>query len=112
MMKKSKVVILTLDLLPQPPDGASNGDGTSCVHGVSTTGLDLAAILASPDTNSLSLDTVLAAELTEVLAVLADFHLLDLLPDTRTISSTVLADDSNLLRSLRHFRNGALPPNV
>ena len=32
----------------------------------------------------------LAAELTEVLAVLADLHLLNLLPDTRSISSTLI----------------------
>ena len=52
-------MILTLDLLPQPPDCASDGDSTGGVHGVSTTSLDLATILAPPDTNCLSLHSVL-----------------------------------------------------
>ena len=45
----------------------------------------------------------LAAELAEVLAVLTDFHLLDDLTKTSTITGPVLADDPDLLRSLRHL---------
>lgn len=43
----------------------------------------------------------LAAELAEVLGVLADLHLLDDLTETRTIASTVLAGDADLLGTLR-----------
>lgn len=43
----------------------------------------------------------LAAELAEVLGVLADLHLLDLLTETRSIASSVLAHNANLLCALR-----------
>jgi hypothetical protein len=43
----------------------------------------------------------LAAELAEVLGVLADLHLLDLLTETRSIASSVLAHNANLLGALR-----------
>lgn len=42
----------------------------------------------------------LAAEIAEVLGVLADLHLLDLLTETRTIASPVLANNANLLCAL------------
>ncbi len=43
----------------------------------------------------------LAAEVAEVLGVLADLHLLDDLTETRTIASTVLSDNADLLSALR-----------
>lgn len=43
----------------------------------------------------------LAAEVAEVLGVLADLHLLDDLTETRTIASSVLANNAHLLRALR-----------
>ena len=42
----------------------------------------------------------LAAEGTKVLAVLTDFNLLDLLPQTGTITSPVLANNAHLLGAL------------
>ena len=45
--------------------------------------------------------THLAAEVAEILGVLANLHLLDNLPETRAIASPVLAHDADLLCSLR-----------
>lgn len=42
----------------------------------------------------------LAAEMAEILGVLADLHLLDDLTETRTIASTILPDNADLLRAL------------
>ena len=50
----------------------------------------------------LSLHLVLATESAQVLAVLGNFHLLDSLPQTGTISGSVLSGDSDLLCSLGH----------
>ena len=93
---------LTLGLLPQPSDCTSHGHCTGGVQCVSTTSLDLPAVLASPDANSLPLHGILSAELTEVLAVLTDFHLLNLLTQTSTITGTIFPDNTNLLGSLGH----------
>lgn len=54
--------------------------------GVGTTGDGLVAALALPDTNSLALDGVLAAEGADVAGVLGDFHLLHLLTQGGTVS--------------------------
>ena len=65
------------------PDGS--GGGGSIVPGSS--GNTDSAVLSStlPDTNSLSLHVLLAAEGTDVLAVLGDFHLLHGLTERSTI---------------------------
>jgi hypothetical protein len=60
----------------------------------------LRARAACPDANSLALDRVLAAEGASVLGVLCDLHLTDLLSQRGTITSSVLADNANLLSSL------------
>eukprot|EP01102_Stenamoeba_stenopodia_P008562 TRINITY_DN2471_c0_g2_i1.p1 TRINITY_DN2471_c0_g2~~TRINITY_DN2471_c0_g2_i1.p1 ORF type:complete len:114 (+),score=11.39 TRINITY_DN2471_c0_g2_i1:44-385(+) len=83
-------------------DCASNGSSSSCVHDPSTTSHGLLATLAVPDTNSLSLNGILAAEVASVSCVLCDFNFLHLLSETRTITSSVLSDDSDLLCSLGH----------
>ena len=49
---------------------------------------------------SRTLGEYLSAERAEVLGVLADFNLLDLLPQTGPISGSVLPDDSDLFRTL------------
>ena len=54
--------------------------------------------------NHLSLHLVLATESAQVFAVLRDFHLLDSLPQTGTISGSVLSGDSDLLCSLGHCK--------
>lgn len=51
----------------------------------------LLAAPAAPDTNRISLDRRLAAERACVLCVLANFDLLDLLTEGRTVAGTVLA---------------------
>lgn len=55
-------------------------------NGVGATGNGLVAALALPDTNSLALDGVLAAEGADVTGVLGDFHLLHLLTQGGTVS--------------------------
>lgn len=85
--------------------------------GVSTTGGGLLAGAAVPDTDGLTLDSVLAAELAHVAGVLCDlgrlstfhpscaasfqvcthFHLLDLLTERGTVTGTVLSGDADLL---------------
>ena len=92
---------LTLSLLPQPSDCAPNGYRTRSVQCVGTSGFHLSAVLATPYPNSLPLHCILSAELTEVFAVLTDFHLLNLLPQTSTIPGTVFADNPSLLGSFR-----------
>ena len=52
-----------------------------------TTGNGLLAALAFPDANGLPLDGVLSAEGANVSSVLADFHLLHLLPEGGTVSA-------------------------
>lgn len=60
--------------------------GADLRNGVGTTGDGLVATLALPDTNSLALDGVLAAEGADVAGVLGDFHLLHLLTQGGTVS--------------------------
>lgn len=54
---------------------------------VCTTSDCLLASFAVPDTGGVSFDGVLAAESADVSGVLSDFHLLDLLSQTGTVSS-------------------------
>jgi hypothetical protein len=77
-----------LSLLPQAPDCAPDSDCTGSVHGVSTTSLDLPAVLASPDSNCFPLHSKLSTELAEVLGVLRHLHFLDLLTQASTIPSS------------------------
>jgi hypothetical protein len=90
--------------------------------GVSTTGGGLAAGAAVPDTDGLTLDSVLTAELAHVAGVLCDlgesstlypsgdarflvythFHLLDLLTERGTVTGTVLSGDANLLSAYQY----------
>lgn len=51
----------------------------------------------------MALDGDLSAEGAGVLGVLGDFHLLDLFSERGTVSSTVLAGNTDLLRALRHL---------
>lgn len=59
-------------------------------------GDSLVATLASPDTDRVSLDAVLAAEGADVSRVLGDFHLLDLLSERSTISGAVFTGHADL----------------
>jgi hypothetical protein len=97
----TNVVQSGFSLLPQTTDCAPDSDRTSSVHGVSTTGLHLPTVLASPDSNCFPLHSKLATELAEVLGVLGNLHLLDLLTQTGTIPGTIFANDSCLLGALR-----------
>jgi hypothetical protein len=68
---------------------------------VCTTSLGLAATSTLPDTDYRTFHSIFTAETAEVFGVLANFNLLDLLPQTGTITGTILTHDSNLLRALR-----------
>ena len=90
----------------------SDSEGSRSGDGESTTGNDLTALLATPNTYASSLDGVLTAESTGVArrlqrrkqdgirAVLRDFNLLDDLTKRRTVSGSVFTANSNLLSSL------------
>lgn len=58
----------------------------------------LLAALALPNSDRVSLDSVLSAESADVSGMLGDFHLLDLLSEGCTISSAVLAGHADLCR--------------
>lgn len=90
---------LLLTQLAETTDGRTNSDGSSGGGSVGTTGGDLVATEASPDSNVGTLHGVLTAELARVLGVLSNFDLADLLTDGSTIASTVFSDDSDLLSS-------------
>jgi hypothetical protein len=90
--------------LTQTTNGGANGDGSGGGGSVSTTGGHLVATRARPDSDVSTLNGVLTAELASVLRVLRNFDLLDLLTDGRTITGSVLSDDSDLLGSATlHF---------
>ena len=90
---------LRLAQLAQAADGGADGDGGSGGRDVSSTSDDLVATSASPDTDIGALDGVLTAELAGVLSVLGNFDLADLLTDGRTVASSVLSNDTDLLSS-------------
>lgn len=92
---------LRLADLTQTADGAADGSSSSGVEGPRATSNRLVAGVAVPDTHSLALHGVLAAERASVAAVLGDFNLLDLATERRTVTRAVLAGDSNLDRALR-----------
>nr|AFK45622.1 unknown [Medicago truncatula] len=94
--------ILTLSLLPQPSDCASHSYSTGSIQSVSTTSFHFSTIFAAPNTDSFPLDSILSTELAEEFTVLTDFHFLNLLPQTSTISGAVFANNTGLLGSLCH----------
>jgi hypothetical protein len=79
-----------------PPDGSSS----SGAKGPSATGDGLLAGPAFPDTDSLALDSVLAAEGACVPRVLADFDLLHLTTQRGTVTGSVLAGDTDFHSAL------------
>jgi hypothetical protein len=101
-------------------DAGMRAIGVRLRDGVGSSGGGLAAGAAVPDTNGLTLHSVLAAELAHVAGVLCDleaivsglsesvlrgacswasthFHLLDLLTERGTVTGTILSGDSDLL---------------
>jgi len=59
-----------------------------------------------PNPNSGPLHGILATECASIASVLSDFHLLDLLTQGSTITSTVLASNANLSSAFGHFGRG------
>lgn len=90
---------LLLTQLAQAADGGTDGDSGGGGGDVGTSSDDLVATSARPDTNVGALDGVLTAELAGVLSVLGNFDLLDLLTDGRTVTCSVLSNDTDLLSS-------------
>ena len=93
------------DLLAQAPDGAANCERGGSIQSVGASSLGLVAGLALPDADGDALEGVLAAELAEVLGVLAHLYLLDDLTQGATVAGAVLAADASLLGALRHLSN-------
>lgn len=87
-------------LLPQPTDCAPHSHSTSSVQSVGTACLDFPTVLAAPNANSFPLHRILPAKFAEIFAMLTNLHLLNLLPQTGTITGTILSNDSGLLRTL------------
>lgn len=90
---------LLLAQLAQAANGGTDGNGGGGGRDVGSSGDDLVATRARPDTDVGALDGVLTAELAGVLSVLGNFDLLDLLTDGRTVASSVLSNDTDLLSS-------------
>lgn len=93
--KHGRIILGTKELLrlhlAETPDGAANSGGGSRADGVGAAGQGLLAATAVPDTDSVTLHGILAAECASVGSVLRNFNLLDLLPQRGTITGTVLA---------------------
>jgi hypothetical protein len=77
--------------------------GTGRRQRVGATGHDLAAGTALPDSDTGSLDRVLAAKDTTVGGVLTDFDLFHKFTQRRTVTGSVLSDNADLFRALGHF---------
>jgi len=89
-----------------------HGRRCRCAVDIRPAGHHLLAWLAVPDAGRLASHCLLAAEAAGVFAVLSNFHLLDVLPQRRAVTRSVLADDANLLRALGHFFNIRFPIGV
>ena len=72
----------------------------SLPHNPSSSSLSLSASSAVPDTDRLSLDGILSAEVASIPGVLGNFHLSDHFTQASTITGTILAGDSDLLCAL------------
>lgn len=94
---------LNLRNLPQSSKRRPHSSGSRCRHSVCSSSDGLAAGLAVPDANGVSLNGGLAAESADISGVLGDFHLLDLLSEGGTVSGTVFTGHADLLGSLRHL---------
>jgi len=90
----------------QTTDCAADGSSGRGGHCPSATRDCFLARTTRPDPNSASLHGILAAECASVASVLSDFHLLNLLTQGGTITSTVLPSNANLFRALGHFGGG------
>jgi hypothetical protein len=81
----------------------SHGDSRRRRKGVGTTGDDLAAGPAIPDSHTGTLDRVLAAKDTTISGVLRDFDLFHKLTKRRTVTGSVLSDNADLFRAFGHL---------
>lgn len=88
--------------ISQSSDGRSDGGGGHGSVDVGSSGDDLVALGAVPDSGGLSLHGLLSAERAGVAGVLGDLELLGHLTEGSSITGSVLSDDSDLLRSLGH----------
>ena len=88
---------LLLDLLPQATNRRPHRHRPSSVQTVCSSSLCLAATFALPDAYNCTLHCMPATESAEELRVLANFDLLDLFPQTSTVTGAILADNPDLL---------------
>jgi len=89
--------------LPESADGAADSGSSGGRNCPCSSGDNFSARTTFPDANSRPLHGVLAAESASVPCVLSDLHLLHLLTEGGTITSSVLSGNANLFRAFRHF---------
>lgn len=99
MIKYLSVIHLNLS---QTSDIGSDRDSRGSGQRVCTSGNDLTAGSAFPDSHTRSLDVVLSAKDASVRGVLGDFDLANQFTQSGTITGTVLSGDSDLLGALSH----------
>ena len=74
--------------------------GQNLRDGVGASSNGLSTALAVPDADGVSLDSVLAAEGTDVAGVLGDFHLLHLLSEGSTITGAIFTGHTDLCKRI------------
>jgi hypothetical protein len=89
--------------LPQPTDCTPDGSCGGRCYCPGTSSDNLLTRSASPDSNSLPPDSILATESAGVTGVLCDFHLLDLFSERGTVTGTVFSSNADLLGAFAHF---------
>jgi hypothetical protein len=94
---------LDLSDLPQTTQSRAHGGSGGGGNEVGTAGNGTLARLAVPDASRVTLDSVLAAEGASITSVLADLHLLHLLSQRGTVTSTIFTGHADLLGALGHL---------
>jgi hypothetical protein len=87
----------------QTSNSGTNSDCRCGRNRVSSSGHNLTARTALPDSSAGTLHTVLSAKDTLVLRVLRNLNLFHQLTQSRTVSGSVLSCDSDLLCASSHF---------
>ena len=91
------IYILLLDSFAETSNGRSDSNCARRVQRVRATGLDLVTRTAPPNTNSLTLDCIFTAEVTEILRVLRNLLLLDNFTEGGPVTRSVFTGDTCLL---------------
>lgn len=85
--------------LAQTPNGGSDGECRCSIQGIRSSCNDFSTRFALPYSHCLTSHGILAAEVAQVLGMLADLDLLDLLAQRSTIPRAILSHDAHFLRA-------------